>query len=111
MPAIASLRAKEILDSRGNPTIHVVLTLDNGQAVETSVPNGLRRYPQEAFVLYDQDPNHMEGRGVGKAVALINQTIGPQLIGQDPTQQAQLDAWLLQLDATPQKTQAGANTF
>lgn len=111
MPAIASLRAKEILDSRGNPTIQVTLTLDDGRTVETSVPNGIRRYPQEAFVLYDQDPNHMEGRGVGKAVALINQTIGPQLVGQDPTQQAQLDAWLLQLDATPQKTQAGANTF
>lgn len=111
MPAIVSVSAKEILDSRGNPTVHVALTLDSGHIVETSVPNGIRHYGQESFVLYDQDPHHMDGKGVGKAVALINQTIGPQLVGQDPTQQTALDQWLLQLDPTPQKTQAGANTF
>jgi enolase len=111
MPAIASVRAKEILDSRGNPTIQVDLTLDDGQLVTTSVPNGIRHYPQEAQQLLDQDPEHMAGKGVSKAVNLINQTIGPQLVGQDPTQQAQLDTWLKELDGTPTKSQLGANTL
>lgn len=111
MASIKSLQAKEILDSRGNPTIQVTLTLDNDTKVETSVSNGIRRYPSEAFVLYDQNIAHMDGKGVQKAVTLINDTIAPSLVGQDPTQQAQIDQWLLQLDATPQKTQVGANTM
>ncbi|MFH2118251.1 MAG: enolase C-terminal domain-like protein [Candidatus Paceibacterota bacterium] len=111
MATIKSLQAKEILDSMGNPTIHVDLQLDSGELVETSVPNGIRQYPSEAKVLFDQDPEHMAGRGVRKAVNLINKTIAPQLIGQNPQDQTGIDQLLLQLDNTPDKTQVGANTL
>ena len=111
MATIKSLQAKEILDSRGDPTIQVDLQLDSGEKIETSVPNGIRQYPSEAKVLFDQDPEHQEGKGVRKAVNLIDKTIAPQLIGQDPTQQAEIDQLLLQLDNSPDKAQVGANTL
>jgi enolase len=111
MATIKGLTAKEILDSRGNPTIQVDLELDSGETVSTSVPNGIRPYPSEAKVLLDQDPEHKGGRGVQKAVNLINQTFAPQIVGQDPTQQETIDQLLLQLDGTPDKAQVGANTL
>ena len=111
MATIHSLRAKEIFDSRGNPTILLALQLDTGEIVETSVPNGIRQHPTEAKTLHDQDPQHMDGKGVQKAVNLINQTLAPQVVGQDPTQQEELDQLLLKLDATENKAQTGANSL
>lgn len=111
MPAIASLHAKEILDSQGNPALHVALVLDTGLTVETSVPNSSKQYPQEAAVLLDKNPDHMGGKGVRKAVGIIHQTIAPHLIGQDPANQAEIDQQLIQLDGTALKTKLGANTL
>ncbi|OGJ38869.1 MAG: hypothetical protein A2383_02620 [Candidatus Pacebacteria bacterium RIFOXYB1_FULL_39_46] len=111
MATIKSLQAKEILDSMGNPTIWVDLELDSGELVDTSVPNSVLQYPHAAKALFDQDPEHMAGRGVQKAVNLINKTIAPQLIGQNPQDQTSIDQLLLQLDSTPNKAQVGANTL
>ncbi len=111
MPAIKSLRAKEILDAQGNPALHLALWVDSGEVVETSIPNGIRHYPTQANNLYDQDPHHMGGKGVQKAVLLINQTLAPQIVGQDPTQQEQIDQLLLKLDGTNNKAQVGANSM
>jgi enolase len=111
MAAIKSLHAKEILDSQGNPALQTTLELDTGLRVESSVPNGAKHHPQEAAILLDQNPGRMGGKGVQKAVAFINQTLGPQLAGQDPSKQAEIDQYLIQLDGTNQKTQLGANTL
>lgn len=110
MAVIKSLHAKEILDSQGNPALQTTLELDTGLIVETSVPNGAQHHPQEAAILLDKT-ERMGGKGVQKAVAFINQTLGPQLAGQDPSRQAEIDQYLIQLDGTDQKTQLGANTL
>lgn len=111
MSAIRAILAKEILDSQGNPTISVSIWTDDGFMVESSVSNGSSSFPYEAKVLLDNDPDHKSGKGVQKAVQTINQSIAPQLIGQDPTQQDQLDQLLLSFDGTELKTQYGANTL
>jgi len=77
--------------------------------VTSSVPSGTSKGKYEALELRDKDPSHMNGLGVLKAVENINTVIGPQLIGQDPTKQAQLDQFLIQLDGTPNKSRLGAN--
>ena len=103
MAKIASIRALEILDLRGNPTVRVHLTLDDGTKVSSSVPSGASTGEHEAAELRDDDKSRFGGKGVLKAVANVNDLIGPALVDHDPTRQIEIDALLLALDGTPNK--------
>lgn len=111
MAVIKEIKAREILDSRGNPTVETKIVLDNGKETVASIPSGesLGRY--EAVELRDGDPKRYDGLGVLKAVANVNQILAPKLIGQDPTQQKQLDELLIALDGTENKSKLGANAI
>ncbi len=105
---IASLSALEILDSRGNPTVRVFCTLDSGARVSASVPSGASTGENEAIALRDGDKNRYGGEGVLKAVAHVNKTIAPKLVGMDPARQAEIDRLMMNLDGTPNKAKLGA---
>jgi enolase len=111
MAKIASVRAIEILDSRGNPTVRVLLTLDDGTVSSSSVPSGASTGAHEAIELRDGDKSRFGGKGVLKAVANVNEIIAPKLVGHDPTRQAEIDGLLLALDGTPNKAKLGANAI
>ena len=111
MPTIKYVYAREILDSRGLPTVECNLWLDTGHQITTSVPTGTSRGKYEAVELRDNDKSRMMGQGVLTAVNNVNTIIGPQLIGQDPTKQVELDQLLLTLDGTPNKARLGANAI
>ncbi len=111
MSKIASLFALEILDSRGNPTVRVLITLDNGITASASVPSGASTGENEAVELRDGDPSRYGGKGVLKAVGHVNDTIAPAVIGRDPIRQAEIDALLIALDGTPNKAKLGANAI
>ncbi|PGH57267.1 hypothetical protein CRT60_12475 [Azospirillum palustre] len=100
---IAAVHAQEILDSRGNPTVRVHLTLASGLAVSASVPSGASTGENEAVELRDGDPSRYGGKGVLKAVAAVEQQIAPALIGMDPARQEEIDARMIELDGTPNK--------
>ncbi len=106
---ITSVQALEILDSRGNPTVRVFVTLDNGIKVSASVPSGASTGENEALELRDGDKKRYGGKGVLKAVANVNDLIAPRLIGMDPTRQAEIDHLMIELDGTPTKNKLGAN--
>ena len=93
----------------GNPTVRVHLALDNDIQVSASVPSGASTGENEAVELRDGDKSRYGGKGVLKAVANVNDVIAPELIGQDPTEQARIDALLLALDGTSTKAKFGAN--
>ncbi|OGJ38972.1 MAG: phosphopyruvate hydratase [Candidatus Pacebacteria bacterium RIFCSPLOWO2_01_FULL_47_12] len=111
MPKIQGIYAREILDSRGLPTVECTLWLDTGGIVITSVPTGTSVGKYEAMELREKDPNRMIGKGVLKAVQNINALIAPQIVGKDPTQQEEIDQLLLTLDGTADKSNLGANTI
>ena len=111
MATIAGIYAREILDSRGIPTIECALWLDTGAIVATSVPTGTSVGKYEAVELRDNDPNRMIGKGVLTAVNNINTIIAPQLIGKDPTNQTELDQFMVNLDGTENKSKLGANAI
>jgi len=111
MATIAALNAREILDSRGIPTIEVNLWLDNNIRVTSSVPSGTSTGKNEATEIRDGDQSRFMGMGVLKAVANINQTIAPQIIGQDPSNQGNVDQILVNLDGTTKKSRLGANAI
>jgi enolase len=111
MSTIATVQAHEILDSRGNPTIHVHLKLDDGTKASSSVPSGASTGQHEAIELRDDDKARYAGKGVLKAVANINDHIARELIGRDPARQAEIDAMLLALDGTPKMAKLGANAI
>jgi len=108
---IETVRALEILDSRGNPTVRVHITLNNGLTASASVPSGASTGENEAVELRDGDKTRYGGKGVLKAVANVNQTIGPRLRGMDPGRQAEIDRLMIELDGTPNKGQLGANAL
>jgi len=108
---IASVHALEILDSRGNPTIRVQVGLESGIIASASVPSGASTGENEALELRDGDKKRYGGKGVLKAVANVRQAIAPKLIGMDPTQQAEIDRIMLELDGTPNKGKLGANAI
>jgi len=108
---IASIKGREILDSRGNPTVEVDVVLDNGVMGRASVPSGASTGSLEACELRDQDPNRYAGRGVLNAVRHINQDINHALQHQSVADQAQLDARLCELDGTDMKSRLGANAI
>jgi enolase len=111
MPVIQTIKAREILDCRGVPTIETSLWLDTGKEVTTSVPTSISTGKYEAKENRDQDMARYNGLGVLKAVNTINTEIGPRLKGLDPSQQGQIDALLIELDGTPDKSKYGANTI
>ena len=108
---IASVRALEILDSRGNPTVRVFCRLSNGVESSASVPSGASTGENEAVELRDGDKKRYGGKGVLKAVANVNRTIGPKLAGMDPSRQAEIDEQMIDLDGTPNKGKLGANAI
>lgn len=108
---IDSVRALEILDSRGNPTVRVFVKLEDGITVSASVPSGASTGENEAVELRDQEKHRYGGKGVRKAVANVNEVIAPKLQGMDPAQQAEIDRLMLELDGTPNKSNLGANAI
>lgn len=108
---ITSVRALEILDSRGNPTVRVFVNLDNGVSASASVPSGASTGENEAVELRDGDKRRYGGKGVLKAVANVNDLIAPELIGMDPTHQAEIDRLMIELDGTQNKGKLGANAI
>lgn len=108
-PVISSLSALEILDSRGNPTVRVLCTLNNGIQVSASVPSGASTGEHEAVELRDGDKKRYNGKGVLQAVANVNTLIAPKLAGLSPARQAEIDRLLIDLDGTPNKGKLGAN--
>lgn len=109
MPKIKSVYAREILDSRGNPTIETTIWTDNNHGAVASIPSGASTGKFEAVEIRDGDPQRFNGLGVLKAVANVNQIISKYIIGQDPTRQNNIDQILLNLDGTENKSKLGAN--
>lgn len=110
MSKIQDIIAREILDSRGNPTIEVDMILDNNIKVTASVPSGASTGSREALELRDNDPKRFHGKGVLAAVINVNNIIKPALIGKE-LNQAEIDRTLLALDGTPNKSKLGANAI
>jgi enolase len=108
---IKEIRAMEILDSRGNPTVKATITLDNGITASASCPSGASTGENEAVELRDGDKKRYGGKGTLKAVANVNKKIAPALIGIDPICQAQIDKIMIDLDGTPTKAKLGANAI
>lgn len=108
---VERLFAREILDSRGNPTIEVELTSENGIYARAAAPSGASTGVHEAMELRDSDESRYRGKGVLKAVANVNELIAPQLIGKILPEQSELDRMLLNLDGTPDKSRLGANAI
>lgn len=111
MSMIVDVFAREILDSRGNPTIEVDVTLQDGSFGRAAVPSGASTGAYEAVELRDNDKGRFLGKGVTQAVANVNTIIGPALVDADALDQVGLDAILLELDGTPNKAKLGANAI
>jgi enolase len=111
MSTIQQIYAREVLDSRGLPTIECSLWLDDGRSVMSTVPSGTSTGKYEAKELRDNDPNRMLGKGVLKAVENINTVLGPQLVGHDPTNQTEADQLMVNIDGTKDKSKMGANAI
>jgi enolase len=108
---IAAVEALEILDSRGNPTLRVAVELGDGRRMEASVPSGASTGEHEALELRDHDPARYGGKGVRRAVANVNEVIGPAIAGLDPTRQPDIDRLMIGLDGTADKSRLGANAI
>ncbi|MGZ4110213.1 MAG: phosphopyruvate hydratase [Actinomycetota bacterium] len=111
MPAIAALLAREILDSRGNPTVEVDALLEDGSAGRAAVPSGASTGEHEALELRDGDIKRFGGKGVLHAVDNVVSVLGPGVVGMDALDQRAVDARLLDLDGTPDKSVLGANAI
>jgi enolase len=111
MSTIESVRAREVLDSRGNPTVEVEITLDDGAAGRAIVPSGASTGAHEAVELRDGDKSRYLGKGTLKAVKNVNESIAPKVIGRDALKQVELDRLLLEIDGTPNKSKLGANAL
>jgi enolase len=109
MTTILSIHAREILDSRGNPTLEVDVQLDGGGQGRAAVPSGASTGEHEALELRDGDKQRYRGKGVLKAVQNVNERIAPRLEGEDAFEQEAVDRMLLELDGTPSKSTLGAN--
>lgn len=111
MPIIEDIHAREILDSRGNPTVEVEVELEDGALGRAAVPSGASTGVHEALELRDGDKNRFGGKGVLKAVQNVNTTIAEELLGWDAREQEAIDALLIGLDGTPTKSNLGANAI
>src|SRR2546428_9940630 len=108
---IQSIRAREVLDSRGNPTVEVDCVLEAGFRGRAIVPSGASTGEHEALELRDGDKKRYLGKGVIKAVRNVNEVIAPALAGQDATLQSHIDAMMLAMDGTKNKAKLGANAI
>ena len=108
---IEAIRAREIIDSRGNPTVEADVRLAGGALGSAAVPSGASTGAREAVELRDGDPARYGGRGVERAVANVEREIAPALEGEDAGEQARIDALLRELDGTPNKSRLGANAI
>jgi len=111
MSIITDVYAREILDSRGNPTVEVEVTLSDETVGRACVPSGASTGQHEALELRDGDPGRYLGRGVTKAVDNVNDTIADEIVGMDARDQALVDLTLIELDGTPNKSKLGANAM
>ena len=111
MALIENVHAREILDSRGNPTLEVEILLEDGSFARAAVPSGASTGAFEAVELRDGDKGRYEGKGVEKAVANVNDIIAPEVIGFDAADQRGLDRLMIELDGTPNKGKLGANAI
>jgi enolase len=108
---LAKVHAREILDSRGNPTVEVEVVLDDASIGRAAVPSGASTGAHEAVELRDGDKGRYLGRGVLRAVRNVNETIAPQIVGRNPLDQVAVDRFLVELDGTPNKSKLGANAI
>ena len=111
MTEIIDIYAREVLDSRGNPTVEVEVTLDSGVVGRAIVPSGASTGEREALELRDGDKKRFLGKGVLKAVDNVNNVIAPELVGLYADDQVAIDNALLKLDGTPFKKKLGANAM
>lgn len=111
MSKIAEIKAREILDSRGNPTVETRVTLKNGISVKASVPSGASTGIHEAWELRDLDSKRYGGKGVLRAVSNVNTIIAPALVGKTVTKQVAIDKAMIDLDGTKNKKNLGANAI
>ncbi|HWL93614.1 MAG TPA: phosphopyruvate hydratase [Phycisphaerae bacterium] len=108
---IVHIQGREVLDSRGNPTVEAIVVLEDGSSGQAIVPSGASTGEHEAVELRDGDKKRYFGKGVLKAVANVNQAIAQAVVGLDATDQEAIDAALIDLDGTPNKTKLGANAI
>ena len=111
MLTVRHVRALEILDSRGNPTLSVMVELCDGTQATAQVPSGASTGKHEAVELRDGDPNRYRGKGVLRAVANVNEVLGPAVAGMSAEDQAGLDRRLIEVDGTRDKSRLGANAI
>lgn len=111
MSIISDVWAREILDSRGNPTVEVDVILEDGTLGRAAVPSGASTGAFEAVELRDGEKERYNGKGVRKAVENVNEEIGPEIIGMDVLNQVEIDRLLIEMDGTPNKSKLGANAI
>jgi enolase len=111
MSTIIDIHAREILDSRGNPTVEVDVTLEDGILGRASVPSGASTGAHEAAEKRDADKKRYNGKGVLNAVAAVNGELADALVGYDVTEQASIDAAMIEMDGTPNKSRLGAMQY
>jgi enolase len=111
MSTIIDVQAREILDSRGNPTVEVDVVLESGILGRAAVPSGASTGEHEAVELRDGDKKRFLGKGVSQAVTNVNETIAEEIIGEDAVYQTDIDQILIELDGTPNKSKLGANAI
>jgi enolase len=111
MTIIESVHAREILDSRGNPTVEAEVVLEGGARGRAAVPSGASTGTREAVELRDGDKKRYLGKGVRKAVAAVNDQVAPEILGEDATDQAVIDQLMIDLDGTDTKSKLGANSI
>src|SRR5687767_6088088 len=109
--SIEFIQGRQVIDSRGNPTVEVDVLLDDGTLGRAAVPSGASTGEHEAVELRDDDKKRYLGKGVRKAVENVNTKIAPELIGLDPRDQEAIDQLMIDLDGTPNKSKLGANTI
>ncbi len=111
MGEIVAVTAREILDSRGNPTVEAEVFLDSGAFGRAAVPSGASTGTHEALELRDGEERRFGGKGVLRAVQNVNEIIGPEIVGLESTEQAEIDRILIELDGTENKSRLGANAI
>ena len=111
MTTIADIKGREVLDSRGNPTIEADVILSSGVVGSACAPSGASTGSREALELRDGDKSRYLGKGVQKAVANVNDIIAPALIGKDASDQSGIDKIMIDLDGTSNKSKLGANAI
>lgn len=111
MSTIIDVFARELLDSRGNPTVEVEVILEDGTMGRAIVPSGASTGAHEAVELRDEDSSRYGGKGVLKAVENVNEIIAPEIVGMEAVRQIDIDTLMIELDGTPNKQKLGANAI